>query len=227
MIQPLRKDIRISLKGRVVDLSQEIYHQAPTFPWDPKCGIIVHNTIESIGFNVTQLCMSAHQGTHVDAPYHFIEGGTTIDRMPLEVFLGEAVLVDARHKKPREAIVPADLDPQTDRITPGSRIVIMTGWDLVFPEARYLTDFPVISQELAEWLAARRVALLGVDIPSLNMADGPVVHRALLGAGIAVIEGLCHLEEIRATRFLLVAAPLRIRGRDGSPVRALGIVDDG
>jgi kynurenine formamidase len=207
-------------------LSQEIYHQAPTFPWDPKCGIIIHNTIESIGFNVTQLCMSAHQGTHVDAPYHFIDGGLTVDRIPPDVCIGDAVLVDARHRKAKELLTPRDLEPHEAVITQGSRVVIMTGWDTTFPDHRYLTDFPSVSQELADWLSSRRIALLGVDFPSLSLADGPSVHRSLLGAGVVIIEGLCHLDAIRAEKFYLMAVPLKIRGRDGSPVRALGIVDD-
>ena len=212
--------------GRIVDLSQEIYHQAPTFPWDPKCGIIIHNTVESIGFNVTQLCMSAHQGTHVDAPYHFLDNGLTIDRIPPEVFVGDAILVDARHKKPKELLTPGDLTTREAEITRGSRVVIMTGWDETFPDRRYLSDFPSVSKDLADWLASRRIALLGVDFPSLSLTDGPAVHRTLLGAGVVIIEGLCHLSEIRAGTFHLIAAPLKIRGRDGSPVRALGIVDD-
>ncbi|MGA2613863.1 MAG: cyclase family protein [Spirochaetia bacterium] len=211
--------------GRIVDLSQEIYHQAPTFPWDPKCGVIVHNTVESIGFNVTQLCMSAHQGTHVDAPYHFLDDGLTVDRIPAEVFVGDAILIDARYKKPKELLTQQDLQGREAAITRGSRVVIMTGWDEVFPDRRYLIDFPSLSKDLADWLASKRIALLGVDFPSLSLPDGPYVHRSLLGAGVVIIEGLCHLKEIRAEKFYLIAAPLKIRGRDGSPVRALGIVD--
>lgn len=216
----------MEMTGRIIDLSQEIYHQAPTFPWDPKCGVIVHNTIETIGFNVTQLCMSAHQGTHADAPYHFIEGGMTVDKVPLDVFVGPAKLIDVRNKKPKEPITPADFGHWAEDIGAGDRVVIMTGWDKIFPEQRYLTDFPYVSNDLADWLATRKIALLAVDFPSLSAVDGPYVHRTLLGSGAAAVEGLCNLEQIGKDEFLLLAAPLRIRGRDGAPLRAVGIVND-
>jgi kynurenine formamidase len=76
----------------LVDLSHPLVHGQLNFPFDPKLSIVTHNTVASIGYNITQISMSTHQGTHLDAPYHFFDDGKTVDQIPLERFYG------ARHR---------------------------------------------------------------------------------------------------------------------------------
>jgi len=208
---------------KIIDLSLSIYNEAPTFTYDPKCAIIVHNTIESIGYNITQLSMSSHQGTHLDAPYHFIDGGLTVDKLPPESFAGRAVMMDMSHKKPKEPITVKDFIPYEKFVLKGSRIIYRTGWDRKFPEKDYFTDFPYLSAGLADWFAAREITMLGMDTPTPNPDDWMYVHRTLLGKGVVIVEGLANLEKVKCSEFFFVAAPLKIDGRDGSPVRALAI----
>ncbi|MDO8685132.1 MAG: cyclase family protein [Clostridiales bacterium] len=206
---------------RIIDLSMDIYHEAPTFAYDPKCAVIVHNTVESIGYNITQISMSSHQGTHLDAPFHFINDGTTVDELPLESFAGKAFLVDMRHKKPHEPLNIDDFLPYENRISKGTRLIYQTGWDKKFPDKSYFSEFPYLTKELADWFAGKGIMMLGMDTPTPNPVDWKYVHHALLGKGIVIVEGLANLNKITADEFLFVAAPLRLKGRDGSPVRAL------
>lgn len=211
------------MEEKIIDLSMEIYHGAPTFTFDPKCAVIVHNTVESIGYNITQISMSTHQGTHLDAPYHFLNDGITVDKLPLENCIGKASKVDLTHKKPKEPISVEDFLPFEEKIVKGSKVVYQTGWDKIFPDKSYFSDFPYLSKELADWFASKEIALLGMDTPTPNPIDWMYVHHSLFGKGIIIVEGLANLEKISKEEFFLFAAPLAIKGRDGSPVRAVAI----
>lgn len=105
----------------------------------------------------------------------------------------------------------------------GARIIYRLDWDRHFPAPSYFTDFPGLTVEAARWLAARRIALLGMDSPGPNADQWAAMHLPLLSAEVVILEGLAHLDQLPA-QFFLVAAPLRIRGADGSPVRALGLI---
>ncbi|NBD25607.1 cyclase family protein [Paenibacillus glycinis] len=209
---------------RIVDLSLEIYHGAPNFAWDPKCAVIVHNTTESIGYNMTQLSMSTHQGTHLDAPYHFLDDGKTVDQLDLHQCIGPAILVDLTYKQPKEPIGIRDFEPYADRIMAGAKVIYRTDWFKQLPDRRYFSDFPYMTIELAEWLAERRIGLIGMDVPTPNPTDYDPVHKILLGAEIVVVEGLANLGDIGESEFYFSAAPLKIRGRDGAPIRAYAML---
>lgn len=209
---------------RIVDLSLEIFPGAPVFPGDPPCQFTTHDTIATTGYNLTRLCFGTHQGTHLDAPYHFFEAGGVIDQVDLRRCVGPASRIDLGTRGDGESITVADFLPYQAVIQPGARIVYRTGWDRFFPESRYFTDYPGLSLESAEWLADRKIALIGMDTPGPHPTLWSAVHQTILGAGILIVEGLAHLDQLPADDFFLAAAPLRLRGLDGSPVRALGIV---
>jgi len=208
---------------RFVDLSLPIYHGAPTFSPDPKCGVLVHHTIKSFGYNITQLVMSSHQGTHLDAPFHFLEKGATVDRLALSRCAGRALVVDLRRAKAKEELRPVDFAPWRSRIGQGTKLLLMTGWWKRFPKPSFFSDSPRISVALARWLARRKIDLLGVDFPGVNPVDYEVVHKTLLGAKVVIVEALAHLEDLKEPEPFFVAAPLKLKGRDGSPVRAFAI----
>ncbi|MFC4306991.1 cyclase family protein [Cohnella boryungensis] len=210
---------------KIIDLSLDIYHSAPTFPLDPKCAVIVHHTVDSMGYNISQLVMSTHQGTHLDAPFHFLDEGKTVEQLDLDKCIGEALLVDLTHKRPKEPITVDDFMPVADRIGEGTRLIYRTDWHKQYPQKHYFSDFPYMTVELARWLAERKIGLIGMDVPTPNPTDFDPVHKILLGAEIVIVEGLARLGDIGAERFFFMAAPLRIAGRDGSPVRALAMLE--
>lgn len=215
--------------ARFVDLSLPLEHGQATFPFDPKLSIVTHNTIASIGYNITQISMSTHQGTHLDAPRHFFDDGPPVDAIPLDRFFGQATLIDLAPGSALEPKQPITVDMfagHADVFGAGAKVIYRTGWDRAFGRPEYYSDFPSLTLEAAEWIAARRVGLLGMDTPTPG-TQWKEIHHALLGPGreIVIVEALAGLERLPA-RFTLAAFPLRITGRDGSPIRAVGIVEE-
>jgi arylformamidase len=208
---------------RMVDLSFDIYDRAPTFSTDPEIAVIEHGRIENLGYNMTQLVMSTHAGTHLDAPFHFLDDGLTVDRLDLRRGFGPAWVLDFSGKAPKEEISAAELQMHGDVIRTGSRLIFRTGWDRVYPEARYFSDMPGLSVEACRYLVERGVACVAIDTPSVNWSDYAAAHQVLLGAEVLLIESLRGLERLRGDQVILVALPLRIRGRDGSPCRAIAL----
>jgi arylformamidase len=212
----------------LIDLSHPLEHGQLNFPFDPKISVVVHNTVASIGYNITALSMSTHQGTHLDVPFHFYNDGKTVDQMPLDRFYGPAALVDLAPGACLPAKTPITVDMlqrHAGKFQPGARVIYRTGWDRMFGKPEIFTDFPTLTQEAATWVAAKRIGLLGMDTLTPS-ADWKEVHWTLLAKGveIVIVEGLANLDRL-PDRFTLAAFPLNILGRDGSPIRAVAIVE--
>ena len=211
--------------AKYIDLTTEMYDGAPTMPMDPKCAISWHCNLDTLGYNLSRLTTSTHQGTHIDAPKHFFYEGETIDNIPLERVIVRAIKVDLTHKNPKEAIIPEDLKCIEGKLRKGMAILLHTGWDKQWPKDRFFSDFPYISTELADWLVEKKVGIIGMDMPTPNVNAWKVVHETLLGGGTLVVEGLSNMEAITADEFTFFALPLKLKGRDGSPIRAIAIED--
>lgn len=213
---------------RLVDLSFDIYDKQPTFGPDPKTAVIEHLKIKDLHYNITQLVMSTHISTHLDAPFHFFDDGTTVDQLDVRRGFGPAWVLDYTTKKPKEAITVEDLKPHESKIVRGNRLLIRTGWDKVFPEDRYFGDMPYLSVEACKWIASRGVRCVGADFPSINGAEYTPAHHALLDkdAQVLIVEALRGLERLQGEQVIFMALPLRVRGRDGSPCRAVALDGD-
>lgn len=208
--------------SHLIDLSLEIFPGAPAFPGDPACAFEAHDTIATAGYNLTRVCLGTHQGTHLDVPWHFFDAGETVDQLDLVRCVGPATVFDLSQKQAGETIEIADLLPHGAAIQPGARLLLRFGWDRRFPSASYFDDYPGLSAESARWLAERRIALLGMDTPGPSAPKWKDVHLALLEARIVVVEALANLDRLPREVFF-AAAPLKLRGLDGSPVRAFAV----
>ena len=213
----------------IVDLSHPLEHGQLNFPNDPQLSVTIHGTLATLGYNITQISMSPHQGTHLDVPFHFFDDGKTVDQMALDRFFGPAVLVDlcpGSSLAAKTPITAAMLRKHEAKFRPGAKVICRTGWDRMFNRPEFFTDFPSFTVEAAQWIAARRIWLLGMDMPTPS-TQWQEVHWALLGKGVemVIVEGLANLDRL-PERFTLAAFPLNIKGRDGSPVRAVAILDD-
>ena len=204
-----------------IDLSLPIYDGAPSYPSDPVSSVTPFLTIPESVANTRTISMGSHQGTHLDAPFHFLADGATIDQIPLEQTTGPAILLDLSGREPRSSLAVEDFSHLDLR--PGDRLVYRLGWDRHFTEPGYFTDMPRLSVGAARWLAGRRLALVGMDCPTPNPEDMVEVHQVLLGAGTVLLESLANLDRLRPGPFWLSAAPLRVVGSDGAPVRAFGV----
>jgi len=212
------------VRGRLVDLSLGIFDGAPNYPALPSTQVVTTNTIANDQMNATKLVISTHGTTHLDAPSHFIDGGKTIEQLDLSKCIGPARVVDFTHKGPKAPVDVGDLEAHVDVFVPGARVLFRFGWDKVYPGPTYFTDHPYLTIGAASWLAARQIAMLGMDSPTPTPTDWIEVHKILLGAEIVIVEALAHLEQLPAGEFFFMAAPLLILGREGAPVRALALV---
>ena len=214
------------MPGKIIDLTADIYDRAPTMPMDPKCSVIEHCTLDTLGYNLTRVTFSTHQGTHVDAPFHFFYDGETVDKIDLSRYIVRAIKVDLTYKKPKEAITVKDLLKYEHFIDKGLSLLLHTGWDKKMSQKEFFSDFPYITIELSKWFAQKKVKLLGLDLPCPNIYDWKTVHETLLGSSVLIVEGLVNLGELGDKEFTFFAAPLKIRGRDGSPIRAFAMINE-
>jgi arylformamidase len=168
--------------------------------------------------NVTDLSMSAHTGTHMDAPFHSIPGGHGIDLAPPEVLIGPARVFSLDTLGAIDAVHLERFDPR-----PGERLLLRTAnspsaWALA---PRFVEDFAHLSTGGARFLADRRIALVGIDYLSIGeFHQGMDAHQALLEAGVWIVEGL-DLTGVDPGEYDLVCLPLRLEGADGAPCRAM------
>ena len=210
---------------QIIDLSLSLFTGVRGVSTEPA------TTIASKGYNTTNLHLYSHAGTHMDAPLHFVDGGNTIDKVDLHKCVGPALLIDLSHTAPNAQIMVADVAPYQDKIGPGSRVLLRTDWDKHAHLDDYRTYMPRISAELAHWLVEKGVVMVGVQTPSVaslrpeNKAELTEVHQILLKAEMIIVEGLTNLDQIQQEMVQFVALPLKVRDCDGSPVRAIAIVD--
>ncbi len=167
--------------------------------------------------NLTRLAMSAHTGTHIDAPRHFLRGGASMETMPLDVMLGPARVVDVDDPQAvRARHIPAGLQP-------GERILFRTRNSTAYQaQPHFVEPFIYVARDAAQALADARVALVGIDYLSVGGFHTDLVetHEILLGAGIWVVEGLV-LAHVEPGAYQLACMPLLIPGADGAPARAM------
>ncbi|MGE5589185.1 MAG: cyclase family protein [Bacillota bacterium] len=178
----------------------------------------------------TQLEVFAHNGTHVDAPVHYIPGAATLDRIPLEVFVGPALIADLSGKGLRQPISGGDLEDSVgDRWRPGMRLLIRTDYhDRHFGDPDFWQKPPYLVESAARWMVERGVVLAGLDCLTEKPGDLQApVHRTLLAAGIPILEYLRNLAAVPAGRpFQLAALPTRVDGVEAAPVRAVALLED-
>ncbi|MCF7935878.1 MAG: cyclase family protein [Synergistales bacterium] len=168
--------------------------------------------------NLSQLSMSAHTGTHMDAPAHFLEGGATIDSMPITATVGTARVLEITDP----AAIHAE-ELERHHIQQGDRLLFKTR-NSSRPERNrgFIEDFVSIAPDGAEYLASRRVRCVGIDYLSVGdyPGGGAETHRILLEAGIWIIEGL-QLDHVVPGAYRLICLPLKLADADGAPARAV------
>ena len=209
---------------QLIDLSHPLEHGQQTFPSDPKLGIIAHGNTKTLKYNISQITIGSHQGTHLDAMYHFLDDGKTLDQMPLEWFYGAAHLLRIP-KEANEELTIEDFLPYERLLVPDARIIFETGWHKHFGKDYFFSDFPSLSQEAARFLAEKNIRMLGMDMPTPGKDWFELHHDILLPKEIVIVESLANLDKV-PEQFIFIGFPLNFKGRDGSPIRAVALVND-
>lgn len=229
-------------QARIVDLSQSYEEHMPNYPTHSK---FYHNLWGSYWHGDRslsyQLVMNEHNGTHVDAPAHFIsdakpEAHITIDQIPPTRLIGRGARLDCRNFKEADYVPKSFVtawEAGHGALRAGDIVLFDFGWSAYWGlrpnNQRYLADWPGVSLEAAEYLVERSVAAVGVDTlspdPPKALQTKPV-HPHLLEKQVLIIENLSNLDQL-PDFFLFLALPLKIRGGSGSPVRAVALVPSG
>jgi arylformamidase len=201
-----------------IDVSVPVRDGMVHWPTDPPVRIGLAESIErGDPANVTRLDMSAHTGTHLDAPRHFIADGSGVEGFPLQSAIGPARVIEiADSEAVREQELSLHQPREGERLLLKTRNSARRWWEEGFHE-----DFVAIEPAAATALAEAGLRVIGVDYLSVGGSrDGAETHRALLGAGVWIVEGL-DLSAVEAGDYELICLPLKIVGSDGAPVRAM------
>ena len=213
----------------VVDLSRRVDDATQVYPGDPEVRLEPATTLAAHGVNVLGVHIGSHSGTHVDAPYHFVEDGARIDELDPRLFVGPAVVLDARGKAPRERLTAGDLRPYENRLSGGVIAVVRTGWEEHYGTPRYY-DHPFLDRGAAQLLLDAGVRTVAVDALNVDetvlegeQPEGYPAHHLILGAGGVIAENLANLGAIDFPEPLISLLPLKLGGSDGAPVRAVAL----
>jgi kynurenine formamidase len=214
----------------LIDLTQQIHagmpriHVLPEVEFHP-----VRRIDQGHPLNISELKIATHAGTHVDAPWHFVPNGRTIEQVPLEQLCGTAVVVKI-DRGPGEPIPAADLEASPEPVRAGDIVVLATGWGAKFHEPEYDVH-PYISEELARWFVDRKVKMLVVDMITVDL-PAPLrkqpfpypAHHILLENDVLIIENISDARSLAGRRVKLYAFPLSIRGSDAGQARVVAEV---
>ncbi len=212
---------------RFIDLTLKISPQLPSFPGSPQPQFITWAKNKVDGYNLELIFLSSHSGTHMDAPFHFIDKGLKIDQIPLERFVCDAILFRIK-KRSNQFITKNDIikfEKKHGKILHKSTIIFATGWYKNLSKKDYFENNPGLSIDAAKYLAAKRINLVGIDSPSIDLGKDSKfpVHHILLSKDVLIVENLCNLEKVSEVYFKLIVLPLKLGGATGSPVRAIAI----
>lgn len=193
----------------------------PVYPGDPQVATSSATTIARDGYNVLHLRMGSQSGTHIDAPFHFLEHGQTIDSFAPEVFFGEASIADVSGLSPN-AVIGADRIPTPK--SPGGILVIRTDWSERWGSDEYFSH-PFLSTTAAQKIVDVGFTTIAIDALSVDQTEGSAgdfgAHEIILGANIPIAENLRGLRGIDWEEPWVSLLPLRISHGDGAPIRAV------
>ncbi|MGI0070745.1 MAG: cyclase family protein [Thermoplasmata archaeon] len=212
---------------RVHDLTALLQTYMPVWPGTPLPTFEPMGILARDGYTIERISCMTHTGTHMDAPYHFLEDGLPIDRIPPAHLVGPAVVLDVRDELDGTLIPAAALEKKWPKRKRPAFALLRTDWSHHrAPTQRYLYDFPGLDPEGAEWLVRRGVRGVGTDTLGIDPYANTKfeAHKVLLRKGIWILEALDHLDELReGVEYTLVAAPLKIAGASGAMARVFAL----
>ncbi|MCF8237115.1 MAG: cyclase family protein [Saprospiraceae bacterium] len=187
----------------IIELGHPLSGQIPTYPGDPPLRFSRLSNVRQDGYALHQISGTAHSGTHLDAPAHFLEAGMAIDGYPASHWMGRAMLMDV---KGQATIDQADLDQV--RSANLDFLLFRTGWDQFYNTSQYFDQHPVFCESFALQLAALSLKGIGMDLPGPDLEPYPI-HPILFNAGMVIIENMTNLDQLTEGQpFMFLALPL-------------------
>ncbi len=217
---------------RIIDLSMTIHEGMQTFcaHWHPFVEITQMGRHGIEDRETRKLVLGTHTGTHVDAPRHFVSSGETIDNISLDVFIGNAAVLDFSWAADFQELHPNDLEAAIGS-RPMERLIFRFDWDIrALGTKRYYTDHPFLSEDACSWLVEHGCRLIALDTPQpdnplngYNTNNDAPNHRILLSQNTLIVEYLINIREIKQPEVELIVAPIKIKDGDGAPARCFAI----
>ena len=203
------------MEAKWFDLSRPLADGEPAYPGDPPVRLQQRRFVEKDRYNAFELHTGLHVGTHIDLPLHHVDGEKTVAEYPPEAFTGPGVLLDVRGQDPF-GLLPG----YGALVAEGDVVLFFTGWDAHYGNAAYYGAHPQMTVELAEFLVAKRVRMVGVDSPSPDRGEY-AAHLALMRGGVPILENLMGLAALQGLpAFEVMAFPPRLCA-EASPVRVV------
>jgi kynurenine formamidase len=217
---------------KLIDLSQPVFHGCPGWPDDPPVRLKLLARHRPDGWHAEQLTLSVHSGSHIDAPRHKLPGGAAIDEIPLESFIGEAVIADLRDAQPNQPLMSGRIRcALLERNLTDKIVLLATGWGEKRARSKvWLRQPPFLAPEAARWLVKKGVRAVGIDHHSIGGAWEPFnshTHRILLKAGVWVVEQLRFPAEVfdLSQPLQFIAFPIHLRKMSGAFCRPVLVVE--
>ena len=188
------------------DLTMPVNESIPPFPGDPELKVKQLTTISKDGSNTKRISINSHFSTHIDAPFHMFEDGKKLEEIPIETFIGEAIVLEIDN-------------PDISKVKERDIVFFYTGKSENI-DSNYFKNTPTISEQDAMKLIKKKVKIIGVDSSTIDSKY--TVHDLFLKKGILLVENLVNLKEFIGKRFQCVIAPLKLK-EDGAPCRVFAL----
>ncbi len=240
------------LDHKIIDLSHDYSKEtiywvtAKQFDMDT---VFAGHTEQGFYYTANNFSTAEHGGTHIDAPIHFVENGLTVDQVPLESLIGQAIKINIAEKAlaNRDYLISIEdlksWELKAEMTIPSGSIVLLeTGYSKYYPDhikymgtdqrgpkAVELLHFPGLSEEAAHWLTEKRsIKAIGIDTPSIDFGQSKLfkAHVVLLSNNIPAFENLTNLHQLPSNYFQVIALPMKIKGGSGAPLRAIALISN-
>jgi arylformamidase len=202
---------------KIYDVSVPISPEMPVYPGDPGvCAECFYSISKGDSCNVTLYSFGSHTGTHIDAPYHFIENGIKVDQIPLNLLMGRTLVVEITSVRiDVEVLKEVDLGEH-------ARVFFKTRNSYLWSSNRFIEDYVYVTPEAAEILVESGIKLVGIDYLSIEKFGSTdfKTHHTLLSNGVIIVEGL-NLSEVEPGDYDLICLPMKVKEGDGAPARVI------
>lgn len=214
---------------KIIDLTHTITENMPVYPGTDQPSLKIICNHENDGFKETSLTMASHTGTHMDAPNHIFADRTTLDNLPVEQFIGSALVIDCSDLQQGKEISMDLINAVKEKADQADFLLFFTGWDQYWGTPTYFGNYPYLTEEVADYLIQSKKKGVGLDVISIDsMSDANLtIHKKVLADNdVIIVENLTRLGEIGDGLFTFCALPIKFKNADGAPVRAVAILND-
>jgi kynurenine formamidase len=219
------------MPAKLIDLTQLLNEKMLVYPDTTPPTFQVTNAVDQHGYREHQISMLSHTGTHIDAPCHILQDGKSLDKLPLDKFMGNAMVIDCRG---RNEISLDFLQSFESKIAEVDFVLFYTGWQDRWNTSSYFENCPIPTREAAQWLTKFNLKGIGLDAFSVDTIGSATTvneaslpnHFIFLRKKVLLIENLTNLDKLPEFGFTFQCFPLKVENADGSPIRAIAMVEE-